>query len=149
MEPGVPFSLLGAVQLLAIAAALGLAAAAVLRRTTAGAVLAIGSVLLASAEIATALRIGDSASDGLALVRGVAALVMAVGFLSGGLAARRLPTSLYGVVVPLAAAGGPALFAGAAALVAAAAVVRSRRGAARGAPRARPGVWGGPRLLAG
>ncbi|MCW2669216.1 MAG: hypothetical protein JWO27_1113, partial [Frankiales bacterium] len=129
MEPGVPFALLGAVQLLAIAAGIGLAAAAALRRSASGLVLAIGSVGLAGAEIATALRLGDSASDGLGLVRGVAALLIAVGIVTGGLGPRNVPTSLYGVVVPLAAAGGPATFAGVASLLAALAALRARRDA--------------------
>ncbi|MCW2671675.1 MAG: two-component system, OmpR family, phosphate regulon sensor histidine kinase PhoR [Frankiales bacterium] len=129
MEPGVPFALLGAVQLLAIAAGVGLAAAAALRRSASGLVLAIGAVGIAGAEIATALRLGDSASDGLALVRGVGALLIAVGLVTGGLGRRNVPTSLYGVVVPLAATGGPATFAGAASLLAALAAVRARRDA--------------------
>src|SRR4051812_30089085 len=120
MEPGVPFALLGAVQLIAIAAGVGLAAAAVLRRTLAGFVLSAGALVLTGVEIATALRLGDSASDGLALVRGVAALLVAIGIVSGGLGPRQVPTSMYGVVVPLAAAGGPSAFAGVAALLAAA-----------------------------
>src|SRR5690348_16381925 len=119
MEPGVPFALLGAVQLLAIAAAVGLAAAAVLRRSLAGVVVALGGVGLAGVEIATALRLGDTGSDALALVRGTASLVLAAGLVAGGLGPRQVPTSMYGVVVPLAAAGGPASFAGAASLLAA------------------------------
>jgi two-component system sensor histidine kinase VicK len=52
------------------------------------------------------------------------------------------------VVVPLAAAGGPALFAGAAALVAAAAVVRSRRDATGVALGAGLVLWGASSLVA-
>ena len=129
MEPGVPFALLGAVQLLALAAGIGLAAAAALRRTGSGLVLALGALALTGVEVATALRLGDTASDPLMLVRGTAALLVAAGLATGGLGPRRVPTSMYGVVVPLAAAAGPSAFAGAALLLAAAAAARDRRGA--------------------
>jgi PAS domain S-box-containing protein len=129
MEPGVPFALLGAVQLIAIAAGVGLAAAAVLRRTAAGVILSLGAVVLTAVEIATALRLGDSASDGLATARGVAGLLVAVGIVTGGLGPRQVPTSMYGVVVPLAASGGPAAFAGVASLLAGLAALRARRDA--------------------
>jgi PAS domain S-box-containing protein len=127
MEPGVPFALLGAVQLIAIAAAVGLAGAAVLRRSGAGVVLSLGALALTGVEIATALRLGDTASDGLAAARGVAGLVVAVGILTGGLGPRQVPTSMYGVVVPLAASAGPTAFAGVATLLAGLAALRARR----------------------
>jgi PAS domain S-box-containing protein len=142
MEPGVPFALLGAVQLLAISASVGLAAAAALRRSAAALVLASGALVLAGAEVATALRLGDTASDGLALARGAAGLLLAVGIWTGGLGRRELPTSLYGVVVPLAATAGPSSFAGVASVLAALAALRSRRdpvGLATGAGLA---LWG-------
>ena len=142
MEPGVPFALLGAVQLLAIAAAVGLAAAAVLRRSLAGVVVALGGVGLAGVEIATALRLGDTGSDALALVRGTASLVLAAGLVAGGLGPRQVPTSMYGVVVPLAAAGGPASFAGAASLLAALGSARARRDATGVTVAVGLGLWG-------
>jgi two-component system sensor histidine kinase VicK len=129
MEPGVPFALLGAVQLLAVAAALGLAAAAVLRRSSAGAVVAVGGALLAAVDVDVALSLGDPVSDDLTLLRATAALLLAAGLATGGLGRRRVPVSLYGVVVPLAAAGGPASFAGAASLLAAGAALWNRRDA--------------------
>ena len=127
MEPAVPFALLGAVQLLAIAAGVGLAAAALLRRTVSGLVLAAGALLLTGAEVATALRLGDTASDGLLVLRGVAGLVVAAGLATGGLGRRQVPTSVYGVVLPLAGAAGTSAFAGAAFLLAAVAAVRARQ----------------------
>jgi PAS domain S-box-containing protein len=127
MEPGVPFALLGAVQLLAIAAGVGLASAGVLRRSTAGLLVALGGLGLTAVEVDTALRLGDPVSDNLALLRAAAALVLAAGLWTGGLGPRRVPTSMYGVVVPLAAAGGPAVFAGGASLLAAVAVLWNRR----------------------
>ncbi|MCW2500730.1 MAG: hypothetical protein JWN87_2406, partial [Frankiales bacterium] len=119
MEPGVPFALLGAVQLLAVAASLGLAAAALLRRSAAGVVVAVGGGLLAAVDVDVALSLGEASSDSLALLRGSAALLLAAGLATGGLGVRRLSPSAYGVVVPLAATGGPATFAGVASLLAA------------------------------
>ena len=148
MEPGVPFALLGAVQLIAIAAGVGLAAAAVLRRSAAAFVLALGALVFSGVEIATALRLGDSASDGLAVARGVAALLVAVGLVTGGLGPRQVPTSVYGVVVPLAAAGGPSTFAGAASLVAGLAALRARRDAVGVAIGAGLGLWGAAAFVA-
>lgn len=129
MEPGVPFALLGAVQLLLIGAFLGLLAFGVLRRSAAGAVLALGALVLAGVEARTALRLGVPASDDLALLRAAGELLTAAGFFTGALASRRLPTSVYGVVAPLAATGGPAVFAAAGAAVAAAAALWGRRDA--------------------
>src|SRR6476469_7960281 len=108
MEPGVPFALLGAVQLLLVAAWVGLAAAASLRRSAGGAVAAVGALALAGVEVRTALQLGVPASDGLLLLRAAASLVLAAGLATGGLGPRKVPTSAYGVVVPLAGTGGPA-----------------------------------------
>ncbi|MGB8651091.1 MAG: hypothetical protein WCD35_10565, partial [Mycobacteriales bacterium] len=126
MEPGVPFALLGAVQLLLVAACVGLAAAGSLRRSAGGTLVAIGGILLAAVEVRTALRLGVPASDGMALARAAASLVLAAGLYAGGLGRRQVPTSLYGVVVPLAATGGPAAFTAGASVVAALAVLRDR-----------------------
>ncbi|MCW2598350.1 MAG: two-component system, OmpR family, phosphate regulon sensor histidine kinase PhoR [Frankiales bacterium] len=133
MEPAVPFALLGAVQLLLIGAFVGLAAAALLRRSSAGVLVALGAAVLAAVEVRTALRLGVPGSDDLALARAAASLVLAAGLYSGGLGPRRLPSALYGVVVPLAAAGGPAAFAAGASALAALAAVWNRRDAV--------GVW--------
>ncbi|MCU1595656.1 MAG: two-component system, OmpR family, phosphate regulon sensor histidine kinase PhoR, partial [Frankiales bacterium] len=127
MEPGVPFALLGAVQLLLIGALLGLAAAGLLRRSLPGALVAVASLLLAGIEVRTALRLGDPSSDGLALGRAAGSLVLAAGLWTGGLGTRRTPTAVYGVVLPLAATAGPASFAAGASLVAGAAALWNRR----------------------
>ena len=133
MEPGVPFALLGAVQLLLIGAFLGLLAFGALRRSPAGAVLALGALVLTGIEARTALRLGVPASDDLALIRAAGELLVAAGLFTGALTSRRLPTSVYGVVAPLAATGGPAVFAAAGAAVAAAGALWSRRDAV--------GIW--------
>jgi two-component system sensor histidine kinase VicK len=146
MEPGVPFALLGAVQLLAIGAAVGLAGAAVLRRNAAGFVLTLGALMIAAVEVATSLRLGDTTSDGLGIARGVAGLLLAVGILTGGLGPRQVPTSAY-VVVPLAAALGPSSFAGVASVLAALAAVRARRDATGLAVAAGLVLWGGAAFL--
>jgi two-component system sensor histidine kinase VicK len=128
MEPGVPFALLGAVQLLLVTSLGGLAAVAVVRRTGAGLLVLVACAVLVAVEVRTALRLGYASSDDLALARAAAAAGLAIG-LYGGALGRRAPatTPLLGVVVPLAAASGPALFsAGAFACAAVAAVARSR-----------------------
>src|SRR5689334_4332408 len=112
MEPGVPFALVGAVQLLAVVAGTGLGVAGLLRRRhTPGLLVALGAFVLVYVEIRTALRLGSPMSDDLALVRAAGSLVLAAGLYGGGLGPRRVPTSMLGVVVPLAAAGGPSTFA--------------------------------------
>jgi two-component system sensor histidine kinase VicK len=126
MEPGVPFAILGAVQILLVVASVGMAAAGALRRTGPGVLVAVGGILLAAVEIRTTLQLGIIASDNLELARAGAALVLAAGLYSGGLGPRRVPTSMFGVVVPLAAAGGPAVFATAMMGLAAAAVLLNR-----------------------
>ncbi|HUR15215.1 MAG TPA: ATP-binding protein [Mycobacteriales bacterium] len=127
MEPGVPFALLGAVQILAVVAAVGLAVAGWLRRSGAGALVAIGAMLLVVVEVRISLRLGYAASDDLALLRAAGSLVLASGLYAGGLGPRRVPTVMAGVVVPLAAAPGPSAFAAVAGLLAAVAVVVNRR----------------------
>jgi PAS domain S-box-containing protein len=139
MEPGVPFALLGAVQLLALGALLGLAAAGVLRRSLPGALMALGALILTALEVRTALRLGVPASDGLALGRAAGALVLGAGLYTGGLGPRRVPPILYGVVVPLAASPGPATFAAGAYALAGAAALWNRRDAI--------GAWVGGGLL--
>jgi two-component system sensor histidine kinase VicK len=127
MEPGVPFALVGAVQLLVIVAGTGLAVAGWLRRNGPGALVALGAMLLVAVEVRTALRLGTPMSDDLALLRAAASLLLAAGLYAGGLGPRRVPLSMFGVVVPLAATGGPAAFAAGAGLLAAAAIVANRR----------------------
>ncbi|MCW2586763.1 MAG: phosphate regulon sensor kinase PhoR [Frankiales bacterium] len=148
MEPGVPFALLGAVQLLAVAASLGLAAAALLRRSAAGVVVAVGGGLLAAVDVDVALSLGEASSDSLALLRGSAALLLAAGLATGGLGVRRLSPSAYGVVVPLAATGGPATFAGVASLLAAGAALWHRRDAIGAWVTAGLALWAGAAFAA-
>jgi PAS domain S-box-containing protein len=127
MEPGVPFALLGTVQLLAVAAWVALAGTAVaLRRGRLRVLLLVlGGLVLAGTEIATALQFGATSSDELAYARAAGALLLAVGLVDGALAA-----ASPGVVVPLAAAPAPALLAAGATAGAALASLRARRGPA-------------------
>src|SRR5436190_5827760 len=133
MEPGVPFALLGAVQLLLIAAWCALAGTALaLRRGRVAAVLVVaGALVLAAVEVRTALRFGFVSSDDLAIGRAAGALLLAAGLNAGALRDRvevQQPTAaLAGVVVPLASAPGPALLAGFCTLLAALASLRARR----------------------
>ncbi|MDX6197970.1 MAG: two-component system, OmpR family, phosphate regulon sensor histidine kinase PhoR [Actinomycetota bacterium] len=134
MEPGVPFALLGAVQLLLIAAWCALAGTAVaLRRgRVAAALVVVGALLLAAIEVRTALRFGVLRSDDLAVARAAGALLLAAGLGAGALrdrAAARMPApeALAGIIVPLASAPGPAFLAGACTAVAAAVAARARR----------------------
>jgi PAS domain S-box-containing protein len=134
MEPGVPFALLGAVQLLLIAAWCALAGTAVaLRRgRIAAALVVVGALVLAAVEVRTALRFGQARSDDLAIGRAAGALLLAAGLNAGALRQRiepGLPPELLlgGVVVPLASAPGPAFLAGICTLVAATVAARVRR----------------------
>src|SRR4051812_480710 len=133
MEPGVPFALLGAVQLLFIAAWCALAGTAVaLRRSRIAALLVVaGALVLAAVEVRTALRFGFADSDDLAIARAAGALLLAAGLNAGALrdrVAARVPAeAVAGVVVPLASAPGPAALAGFCTLLAALASVRVRR----------------------
>jgi PAS domain S-box-containing protein len=127
MEPGVPFALVGAVQLLVVVAAVGLAVAGWLRRNGPGVLVSVGALVLVVVEVRTALRLGIPMSDDLALLRAAGSLVLAAGLYAGGLGPRRVPTAMLGVVVPLSATGGPSAFAAVAGLLAAAAVVVNRR----------------------
>src|SRR5690348_6426477 len=102
MEPGVPFALLGAVQLLLVAAWCALAGTAVaLRRGRIAALLVVvGSLLLAAVEVRTALLFGESSSDSLAIARAAGALLLAAGLNAGALRER------VATPVPLEVAGG-------------------------------------------
>jgi len=141
MEPGVPFALLGAVQVLLVVATAGLAAAAGLRRTTPGVVVAVGALVLAGVEIRTALRLGFPASDDLALLRAAATLMIGAGLWTGGLGRRRTPSSVFGIVVPLGATGGPSAFAAASSVVAAVALLATRRDAVASWVAGGFGLW--------
>jgi PAS domain S-box-containing protein len=134
MEAGVPFALLGAVQLLLVTAWATLGGAALaLRRGRHGALLvAAGSLVLAVVEIRTALQFGTSTSDALALGRAAGAVLLGAGLYAGALApARRRtltpPAALAGVVVPLGSTPAAAWLVGACGLLAAVASVRTRR----------------------
>ena len=165
MEPAVPFALLGATQLLLIAACAGLAVAAlVLRRSVASVVVAAGALVLVLVETRTALLLGVPASDGLALARAAGALVVGAGLYAGGLGGRRPRLEgTPGIVVPLAATGPTAWFAGGGLLAAALAALFARRdavgawvaaafvllaGASFTAPQATSGIRG-PLLVVG
>jgi two-component system phosphate regulon sensor histidine kinase PhoR len=136
MEPGVPFALLGSVTLLTVAAWLALAGAAVAlgrRRRVVAALVVVGALVLAGVEIVTALRSGRAASDLLPTARTAGLLLVAAGLYAGSLAARSTAEArrgleqVGGVVVPLAAAPGPAALAAGAGLAAAQAARRARR----------------------
>lgn len=139
MAPGVPFALLGAVQLLLIAAWCALAGTAVaLRRARFAALLVVlGALVLAAVEVRTALLFGRSTDDALALVRAAGALLLGAGLFSGALGRRVdlvvagvAAEGVAGVTVPLAAAPTPALLAGVTLLAAALGSLRVRRDAA-------------------
>ncbi len=126
MERGVPLALLGVVQLAATAAWVGLAVAAVtprLRRRS-SVLLVLGALLLAVADVVTAVRFGQPASDVLAVTRAAGLLLAAAGLSRG--AAQPVVVQVPAVVVPLGAGAVPAA-AGAVAggLAAAAAALRS------------------------
>src|SRR4051812_1815656 len=110
MEPGVPFALLGGVQLLVVAAWCALAGTAVaLRRGRMAAILVVvGALLLAAVEVRTALRFGHIRSDDLATARAAGALLLAAGFAAGALRERREPllppAVLGGIIIPLSSA---------------------------------------------
>ncbi len=128
-----PFALLGAVELLLVAAWCALAGAAVaLRRGRIAALLVVlGALVLAAVEVRTAVRFGFVTSDDLAVVRAAGALLLAAGLSAGALRERVTPAlspeRLAGVVVPLASAPAPALLAGVCTLGAALVSVRVRR----------------------
>jgi two-component system sensor histidine kinase VicK len=128
MEPGVPFALLGAVQLLLVAAFVALGAAAVVRRSAAGFVVLLGALVLAGVEVRTGLRLGVVSSDGLALLRAAGFLVVAAGLATGGLGRNLMSSRALGIVLPLASTGGPAAFAALGAAAAAVVAAFERRG---------------------
>jgi PAS domain S-box-containing protein len=136
---GVPFAYLAGVQLVSVAAALGLAGAACFprlrSRTTP--VFVAGALLMAVADALTATTYGHPASTRLALLRAAGTALVAIGLATGVL---RPPASLRptpqhaasavgvgAVVVPLGAPVGPATASAVAAGLAALASLRSRR----------------------
>jgi two-component system, OmpR family, sensor histidine kinase VicK len=130
MEPGVPFALLGAVALLAVAGWAGVAATALVRSTSGrlpALLVLTGGLVLAVVDTVTAQRFGRESSDLLAQVRAAGLLLLAGGLYAGALARRPAPLDAAGVVVPLAAAPAPAALAGFAGLLAAGAALRARR----------------------
>src|SRR5690348_12363498 len=148
MEPGVPFALVGAVQLLAVVAGTGLGIAGLLgRRNAPGLLVGLGAFVLVFVEIRTALRLGVPTSDNLALARAAGSLVLAAGLYGGGLGGRRAQAPMLGVVVPLAATGGPSAFAAGAGLLAAAAILNSRRDAVGSWMGAGLVLWAGANAL--
>ncbi|MDX6225420.1 MAG: two-component system, OmpR family, phosphate regulon sensor histidine kinase PhoR [Frankiales bacterium] len=135
MAPGVPFVPLAGVQLVAIAADLGLAVVALnprwRRRTTPLPVLAC--LALALSDGLTATRFGHGESDGLTWLRAAAHAGIALGVLSRAFGGNRLKrvasttaATAGAVVVPLGAAPTPAFCAAGAALLAAGLTQRLR-----------------------
>ncbi len=136
MEPGVPFALLGTVELLTAAAwvVLAVAALGLSRRDGSGSAavaLVLGSLLLAGVATGTGLLVGTASSDLLSLLRALGLALVAAGLYAGALAGRpyRPGPVAAGVVVPLAAGLVPSLLGGAAGLAAAVASLRARRDA--------------------
>lgn len=136
MEPGVPFALLGTVELLTAAAwvVLAVAALGLSRRDGSGSAavaLVLGSLLLAGVATGTGLLVGTASSDLLSLLRALGLALVVAGLYAGALAGRpyRPGPVAAGVVVPLAAGLVPSLLGGAAGLAAAVASLRARRDA--------------------
>jgi PAS domain S-box-containing protein len=117
MDAAVPFALVAAVQLLSLAASLGLAAAAgaaAYRRGSRG-LLVAGGLLLAAAHLLTGALLGDTGGGtAFAVVRAAGYLLVGLG--SGGLAVA--PVAALGVVVPLGAQPAAATVAAVSAVVA-------------------------------
>ncbi len=140
MEPGVPFALLGAVELLTVAAwivlavaGIGLSRGAVVARVLAP--LMTGALLLAAVAAGTGLLLGTASSNVLTLLRAAGLIGVGVGLYAGALGARRdrpLPDGA-GVVIPLTAGAAPSLVVGVAGLAAALAGLRARHDAV--------GIW--------
>jgi PAS domain S-box-containing protein len=125
MDAAVPFALVAAVQLLALAAAIGLAAAggAAAYRRSARAALVAGGVCLAAAHGFTGAVIGTAGGDEFALLRAAGYALVAVG--TGGLT--QVAAAPAAVVVPLGAAPGPAWLAALAAVLGAVSAARIHR----------------------
>jgi PAS domain S-box-containing protein len=125
MDAAVPFALVAAVQLLALAAALGLAAAggAAAYRERSRVLLVTGGVLLAAAHGFTGALLGSTDGTQYALLRAAGYLCVALG--AGGLATAF--TAVPGVVLPLGAAPAPAAVAAVTAAFAAVMAGRTNR----------------------
>ena len=127
MDAAVPFALVAAVQLLALAASLGLAVAggAAAYRRGSQTLLVAGGVFLAAAHGLTGALLGDAGGDQFALLR-------ALGYVLVALAASGLSLAPpQAVVVPLGAGVAPAALAAVAAAAAAAFSLTARRPGAR------------------
>jgi len=130
MAPAVPFALLGVVQLLAVAAWIGLAGASLLprlrRRVTP--VFVIGALLLAIADAVTATQLGSPDSDLIGWLRVLGLVLVAVGA-AGGVGQspvlRMSAGTVAGVVVPLGTTPVAAYAGGVAGVAAGAAAWRS------------------------
>ncbi|HEX8002466.1 MAG TPA: ATP-binding protein [Mycobacteriales bacterium] len=127
MDAAVPFALVAAVQLLALAASLGLAVAggAAAFRRGSRTLLVTGGVLLAASHGLTGALLGDAGGDQFALLRAGGYVLVALA--ASGVALAPVPP----VVVPIGAAVPPAAAAAVAALAAAVASLRTRRPGAR------------------
>ncbi|HEV2889028.1 MAG TPA: ATP-binding protein [Frankiaceae bacterium] len=127
MDAAVPFALVAAVQLLALAASLGLAVAggAAAYRRGSRTLLVAGGVVLAAAHGLTGALLGDAGGDQFALLR-------ALGYVLVALAASGVSLApVVPVVVPLGAAPSAAIAAAVTAFAAAGATLRTRRPGAR------------------
>jgi len=116
MEAAVPFALLSGVQLLCVVASLGIAVvgAAPRSRSRCGVVLVVGGLLLAASHVLTALLLGESADDSIALLRAGGYVVTAAGLAGWSVgSAVALP-----VVAPIGAGARPAALAAIAAALA-------------------------------
>ncbi len=108
-----PFALLAAVQLVAVAAWVALACGALVagRRQPAAPLAAGGALLLAGVEAYTGSDLGVAASPGAAWLRALGAALLVAGLLGGAPGVRRATASADApalAVAPLAAAGLPA-----------------------------------------
>jgi PAS domain S-box-containing protein len=129
MDAAVPFALVAAVQLLALAAALGLAAAggAVAYRRTSRGLIVTGGVLLAVAHGLTGALLGSAPGDRYALLRAAAYLLIGLGASGLSVTAMTAAATTAPVVVPLGAAPPPALLAAATAAIGAVLSRRTKR----------------------
>ncbi|HWB66454.1 MAG TPA: ATP-binding protein [Mycobacteriales bacterium] len=131
MAPAVPFALLGAVQLSAVAVWLGVAVAACfprLRRPTTP-LIVVGAAAVAAADVLTTLHLDVGQSDALAWLRFAGlALVLLGPLLSRLRISAAAPAGLPAIIAPLGARPTPAILGGVAGLAAAAlTALRARR----------------------
>jgi signal transduction histidine kinase len=119
VAPAVPFALLGVVQLAAVAVWLGFAAACcfpgLVRRTTP--VVVVASLAMAAADALTALHLDVASSNGIALLRVIALVLLLLGLADG--APQRPTAALPAITAPLGARMSVAIAGGVVGIVAA------------------------------